>query len=86
MSEKPVTPNPDEPPTGQAPGSGGPDYADSNERDIRAKQAEAPSSSAATRDDDLDTAPVRVLPGTGGPDDVGDIEVDPDDFNLSGHG
>jgi hypothetical protein len=28
---------------------------------------------------------VRVLPGTGGPDDVGDVDVDPGELNMSGH-
>jgi len=27
---------------------------------------------------------VKVLPGTGGPDDVGDIEVEPEDYNRNG--
>jgi hypothetical protein len=67
------------------PGSGGDDYADTNERDIRAKQAEDPSGSAATDDADIEEDDVKVLPGTGGPDDVGDIEVDPADLNMDGH-
>ena len=32
-----------------------------------------------------DADDVRVLPGTGGPDDVGDVDVDPDELNMSGH-
>jgi hypothetical protein len=36
-------------------------------------------------DQDIDPSAVKTLPGTGGPDDEGDIEVDPDDLNLSGH-
>jgi len=28
---------------------------------------------------------VQVLPGTGGPDDVGDTEAEPDDYNRTGH-
>ncbi|MDY0909392.1 hypothetical protein [Microbacterium sp. CFBP9034] len=39
-----------------------------------------------TIDDDIDAADVRVVPGTGGPDDVGDVDVDPDDLNLPGRG
>lgn len=35
-----------------------------------------------TLDDDIDVGEVSVLPGTGGPDDAGDIEVDPDDLNM----
>ncbi|ROS48946.1 hypothetical protein [Frigoribacterium sp. PhB24] len=39
-------------------------------------------SPAVDADTDLDA--VQALPGEGGPDDGGDIEVDPDDLNLSG--
>ena len=39
-----------------------------------------------TVDDDIDPDDVRVTPGTGGPDDVGDVEVDPDDLNMPGFG
>lgn len=35
-------------------------------------------------DSDTDLDAVQALPGEGGPDDGGDIEVDPDDLNLSG--
>lgn len=35
-----------------------------------------------TVDEDIDPDDVRVVPGTGGPDDVGDVDVDPDDVNL----
>ena len=34
--------------------------------------------------DDVDASQIRAVPGTGGPDDAGDIEVDPDDLNLPG--
>ena len=84
-------------------------YADTNDRDIRAKQESSPASSAAfphatpangETDDQADVTPgdvsqgdvdavdpgdIKVLPGTGGPDDVGDVEVDPDELNMSGH-
>nr|WP_315267397.1 hypothetical protein [Microbacterium lemovicicum] len=33
-------------------------------------------------DDDIDTSQINAVPGTGGPDDVGDVEVDPADLNL----
>lgn len=66
------------------PGSGGKDYADTNDRDIRAKQAEVPSGSTATDDDAINDDDVKVLPGTGGPDDVGDIEVDPAELHMDG--
>ena len=35
-----------------------------------------------TIDDDIDPDQINAVPGTGGPDDVGDVEVDPDDLNL----
>lgn len=35
-------------------------------------------------DDDIDSDDVRVVPGTGGPDDVGDVDVDPADLNMPG--
>ena len=31
---------------------------------------------------DIDADDVRAVPGTGGPDDVGDVDVDPDDLEL----
>ncbi len=37
-----------------------------------------------TVDPDIDPADVRAVPGTGGPDDAGDVDVDPDDLNLPG--
>lgn len=37
-------------------------------------------------DDDIDPDDVRAVPGTGGPDDVGDVDVDPDDLNMPGLG
>jgi hypothetical protein len=33
---------------------------------------------------DTNVSDIEVLPGTGGPDDVGDIEVDPSELNMSG--
>lgn len=35
-----------------------------------------------TIDDDIDPKRVRAVPGTGGPDDAGDVDVDPDELNL----
>ena len=61
-------------------------YHDGNERDVQRKQAESVDDSEAIRqDDDIDSSAVQVLPGTGGPDDVGDIEVEPEDYNRTGH-
>lgn len=60
---------------------------------VRRDTAYAPGSEAETEqkqenpipdsiDDDIDTDDVRAVPGTGGPDDVGDVDVDPDDLEL----
>lgn len=35
-----------------------------------------------TIDDDIARDQIVTTPGTGGPDDVGEIDVDPDDLNL----
>ncbi len=53
-----------------------------SERDTAAKQS-APVSDSSAVDEDTE-AEVDVLPGTGGPDDVGDVHVDPAELNLSG--
>ena len=37
-------------------------------------------------DGDIDASQVRAVPGTGGPDDAGDVEVDPEELNLPGRG
>jgi hypothetical protein len=61
-------------------------YSDTNNRDIEAKQKESVSSSEAVKQDSaVDADAVKVLPGTGGPDDVGDIEVAPEDYDRTGH-
>jgi len=52
-----------------------------SERDTEVKQTESVESSSAV-DGDVDESDVSVLPGTGGPDDVGDVDVDPDELNL----
>ena len=59
---------------------------DSNEsprsdRDTIELQSTDVESSPAV-DDAIDSDDVNVLPGTGGPDDGGDIEVDPEDLRL----
>lgn len=51
---------------------------------IREMQSTEPSDSPALDDDEIDADAVKTLPGTGGPDDVGEIEVDPSELNLSG--
>ena len=60
-------------------------YHDGNERDVQHKQTETIAASEAVRQDpDVDASAIRVLPGTGGPDDVGDVDLDPDDYNRNG--
>jgi len=49
-----------------------------SERETRAKQAEQPEH------DDVDDDAVKVAPGTGGPDDVGEVEVDERDIHIPG--
>jgi hypothetical protein len=67
-----------------SPGTPGAGYQDTNERDIVAKQNGSIAESEAARDDSVDLDEVNVLPGTGGPDDVGDEEV-PADYDPTGH-
>jgi hypothetical protein len=59
-----------------------PRYDPASETDTQAKQDTGVAESGAT--DDVDADEVKVLPGTGGPDDVGEIEVDPGELNMSG--
>ena len=61
-------------------------YHDGNERDVASKQHTPVNESEAIRqDDEVDADAVNVLPGTGGPDDVGDVELEPEDYNRDGH-
>jgi hypothetical protein len=60
-------------------------YHDGNERDVQKKQEEPVAASEAIKQDpDVDASAIRVLPGTGGPDDVGDVELAPEDYNRNG--
>ncbi|MBW9093009.1 hypothetical protein JNB62_04880 [Microbacterium jejuense] len=54
-------------------------YSPASESETSQKQAD-PLPDAL--DGDVDPDDVRVTPGTGGPDDEGDVAVDPDDLNL----
>lgn len=56
-------------------------YSPSSEREMQARDDE-PQGTVALEDDDINPDDVKILPGTGGPDDVGDIEVSEDDLNL----
>lgn len=57
-------------------------YAPGSEREIERKQETTTADIAA----DVDAAAVKTVPGTGGPDDVGDIEIDESELNLPGRG
>lgn len=54
-------------------------YSPSSEAETQQKQDDPLPS---TIDSDIDTDGVRAVPGTGGPDDVGDVEVEPEDLDL----
>jgi hypothetical protein len=56
-------------------------YSPSSETDTQHKQQDPLPD---TIDDDIDPDDVRAVPGTGGPDDVGDVDVDPADLNMPG--
>ena len=58
------------------------DFPRSEETTAEMQRSATEDSPAVDSDTDLDA--VQALPGEGGPDDGGDIEVDPDDLNLSG--
>ena len=58
-------------------------YSPSSSRETEELQ-DAPDS-AALDDADINPDDVKVLPGTGGPDDVGDIDVDPGEIDLEGN-
>jgi hypothetical protein len=48
-------------------------YSPASETETEHKQADPLPD---TLDDDIDTDAIRVVPGTGGPDDTGDVEID----------
>jgi len=56
-------------------------YSPSSNAETRERQ-EDPRESPATSDPDINDENVKVLPGTGGPDDSGDVEVNPDDIDF----
>lgn len=55
-----------------------------SEGDTEVKQNESIADSEALKDDAIDGTLVDVLPGTGGPDDSGDVDVSSRDLNLGG--
>lgn len=56
-------------------------YSPASESETREKQADPLPD---TVDAGIDPGDVRAVPGTGGPDDAGDVDVDPDELNLPG--
>lgn len=69
--------------------------ADTEQEAVRKDMSYSPASETETAhkqrdglpdsvDSDIDADDVHVAPGTGGPDDAGDVEVDPDDLNMPG--
>jgi len=52
-----------------------------SDRDTEALQLNDVSESAAV-EDDIDEDAITNLPGTGGPDDGGDVDVDPGELRL----
>jgi hypothetical protein len=57
-------------------------YSPQSEREQESFQGRPVESSEAVKDADVDADQVQLLPGTGGPDDVGEVEVDPEDIHL----
>ncbi|MEI5584242.1 MULTISPECIES: hypothetical protein [unclassified Agromyces] len=53
----------------------------SSETETAAKQADPIPDQVR---EDVDESRIRAVPGTGGPDDPGDVDVDPGELNLPG--
>lgn len=56
-------------------------YSPGSDSETTSRQAN-PTRSEATDDEEIDADDVKLLPGTGGPDDSGDVEVNPDDIDF----
>jgi hypothetical protein len=54
-------------------------YSPGSEAETAAKQADP---MPPELDEDIDESQIKAVPGTGGPDDAGDVDVDPGDLNL----
>jgi hypothetical protein len=54
-------------------------YSPASDRETAERQ-KSPSDSPAT--DDVDAEGVKTLPGTGGPDDSGDVSADPGEIDI----
>lgn len=56
-------------------------YSPGSEDEVEERQ-DSPSESRATDETEVDEEAVQVLPGTGGPDDVGEVEPEPGEINM----
>ncbi|WP_205789253.1 hypothetical protein [Microbacterium sp. CPCC 204701] len=56
-------------------------YSPASETETQEKQRNAVPD---TVDADIDPDDVRAVPGTGGPDDTGDVDVDPGELHVPG--
>lgn len=54
-------------------------YSPASETETAAKQADG---EPVVRDPDIASGMINVAPGTGGPDDSGDVDVDPDELHI----
>lgn len=54
-------------------------YSPASDTDTKRLQGQE---NPALNDEEIDESAVKTLPGTGGPDDEGDIEVDPEELNI----
>jgi hypothetical protein len=59
-------------------------YSPASEREQEVRNAPGGQTGMPERDPDVDGDAVNLLPGTGGPDDQGDIDVPDEEFNLDG--
>lgn len=59
-------------------------YSPASESETEVKQDESVQASRTARDSEVEDEKVQVLPGTGGPDDVGEVQVNPEDLDLNG--
>jgi hypothetical protein len=59
-------------------------YSPATEREQEVRNAPGGQESLAKDDPDIDADAVHLLPGTGGPDDQGDVDVPDDEFTLNG--
>jgi len=59
-------------------------YSPASEREQEVRNEPGGQTSAATEDPEVDSDAVNLLPGTGGPDDQGDIDAADQEFSLNG--